>query len=114
MEAKPEFVNNHIHTTYSFSPYTPAEAVNRAKAAGLLTAGLMDHDSIGGGPEFRAAGALAGIGVTCGLECRASLAGTPFETRKLNSPDQIGNMTSWASSRRTSCREFISPPRTSC
>ena len=90
MEVKPEFVNNHIHTTYSFSPYSPTEAVTRAKAAGLLTAGLMDHDSIGGGPEFRAAGEAAGIGVTCGLECRANLAGTAFESRKLNSPDQAG------------------------
>ncbi|MCL2343254.1 MAG: PHP domain-containing protein, partial [Firmicutes bacterium] len=90
MKIKPEFVNNHIHTTYSFSPYTPTEAVIRARTAGLLTAGIMDHDSIGGGPEFRAAGIFAGIGVTCGLECRINLLGTPFKSRKLNSPDQAG------------------------
>lgn len=85
-----EYANNHIHTTYSFSPYTPTAAVWFARAAGLPTAGIMDHDSIGGGDEFRAAGDIAGIGTTCGLECRVSMAGTPFADRKLNSPDQPG------------------------
>ena len=47
-----EYVNNHIHTTYSFSPYTPTAAVYAAKKAGLSTAGIMDHDSIGGCEEF--------------------------------------------------------------
>ena len=41
-------VNNHIHTTYSFSPYSPTAAVWFARAAGLCTCGLMDHDSIAG------------------------------------------------------------------
>ncbi len=86
----PQFANNHIHTTYSFSPYTPSAAVYFAREAGLLTAGIMDHDSIGGGDEFRRAGELAKIGTTCGLECRISLAGTPFDDRKTNSPDQPG------------------------
>ena len=85
-----EYANNHIHTTYSFSPYTPTAAVWFARAAGLPTAGIMDHDSIGGGDEFRAAGDIAGVGTTCGLECRVSMAGTPFADRKLNSPDQPG------------------------
>ncbi len=86
----PKFANNHIHTTYSFSPYTPSAAVFFARDAGLLTAGIMDHDSIGGGDEFRCAGELAGVGTTCGFECRVSLAGTPFAARKVNSPDQPG------------------------
>ena len=30
-----EWVNNHIHTTYSFSPYTPAGAVYFAKKQGF-------------------------------------------------------------------------------
>ena len=50
-EPKPETgsdVNNHIHTTYSFSPYSPTAAVWFARQAGLCTCGLMDHDSIGG------------------------------------------------------------------
>lgn len=87
---RPEFANNHIHTTYSFSPYTPSAAVFFARDAGLSTAGIMDHDSIGGGDEFRRAGELAGVGTTCGLECRVTLAGTPFAGVKVNSPDQPG------------------------
>lgn len=43
-----EDVNNHIHTTYSFSPYSPTAAVYFARLAGLCTCGLMDHDSIAG------------------------------------------------------------------
>ncbi|MBO4931609.1 MAG: PHP domain-containing protein, partial [Clostridia bacterium] len=46
------FVNNHIHTSYSFSPYTPTSAVFYAWKAGLRTAGIMDHDSVGGTKEF--------------------------------------------------------------
>ena len=87
---RPEFANNHIHTTYSFSPYTPTAAVWFAREAGRGTAGIMDHDSIGGAEEFRAAGAIAGIGTTCGMECRVSMKGTPFADKKLNSPDQAG------------------------
>ena len=36
-----EDVNNHIHTIYSFSPYSPAEAVWRSFSAGLRTAGSL-------------------------------------------------------------------------
>ena len=87
---KPEYANNHIHTTYSFSPYSPTAAVYMARAEGLETAGIMDHDSIGGAEEFRRAGEIAGIGTTCGMECRVSLAGTVMADRCLNSPDQAG------------------------
>lgn len=61
---KPQFASNHIHTFYSFSPYSPTAAVWFAREAGLQTAGIMDHDSIAGGMEFRRAGQLAGLGVT--------------------------------------------------
>ena len=70
-------VNNHIHTTYSFSPYTPTAAVWFARAAGLCTCGLMDHDSIAGADEFLAAAAAAGMSATIGLECRVSMKNTP-------------------------------------
>nr|HQH62741.1 PHP domain-containing protein [Clostridiales bacterium] len=30
--ALPQYANNHIHTTYSFSPYSPAAAVYFARA----------------------------------------------------------------------------------
>ena len=42
---QPKFVNNvnnHIHTTYSFSPYSPAKAMYVAWTSGLATAGIMD------------------------------------------------------------------------
>ncbi len=89
-EILPQYSNNHIHTTFSFSPYSPTAAVWAARRAGLLTAGIMDHDSISGAREFRDAAALAGIGSTCGAEMRISYADTPFASRRLNNPDQVG------------------------
>lgn len=89
-EVKPEYANNHIHTIYSFSPYSPTAAVYMARAEGLETAGIMDHDSIGGAEEFRQAGEICGIGTTCGMECRVSLVGTSMATKRLNNPDQAG------------------------
>ena len=85
-----EFVNNHIHTTYSFSPYTPAEAVRKAAEAGLATCGIMDHDSIGGAREFIAEGRRIGIKTTVGLEARIKLSDTPFSGVFVNNPDQKG------------------------
>ena len=84
-----DYVNNHIHTTYSFSPYTPGDAAYRAWLNGLTTAGIMDHDSVSGAEEFIRAGEILGIATTVGFECRCSVAGTPFEGRRLNNPDQI-------------------------
>lgn len=83
-------VNNHIHTIYSFSPYSPSAAVWRARQAGLATAGLMDHDSIAGAAEFIEAGRLLHVPVTIGLECRVSLPGFAFSHRHINNPDQPG------------------------
>ena len=83
-------VNNHIHTTYSFSPYSPTAAVWFARAAGLCTCGLMDHDSIAGANEFLAATDAINMGSTIGLECRVTFKNTPFGDRRLNNPDQDG------------------------
>lgn len=88
--AVPCYVNNHIHTTYSFSPYSPTAAVYAARAEGLCTAGIVDHDSIAGAREFIEAGEIAGIPTTIGMECRVSMAGTPLEGRRTNNPDQVG------------------------
>lgn len=81
-------VNNHIHTHYSFSPYSPAKAVWMAAMAGLVTAGIMDHDSIGGAREFTAAGEILGLPTTIGCELRASFADTRLAGRRINNPDQ--------------------------
>jgi hypothetical protein len=84
-------VNNHIHTTYSFSPYSPSAAVFAARAEGLATCGIVDHDSIGGAEEFIEAGDIVGIPTTIGIETRVSFAETPLYDRRTNNPDQIGN-----------------------
>ena len=85
-----EDVNNHIHTTYSFSPYSPTAAVWFSWQAGLCTCGLIDHDSIGGAEEFLTACHIVGIPGTVGLECRATMKDTPFAQKKFNNPDQAG------------------------
>ena len=82
-------VNNHIHTFYSFSPYSPSKAVYLAWSSGLATAGIIDHDSVAGAREFIEAGSITGLPVTVGFECRCSFKGTPFEGRRLNNPDQL-------------------------
>jgi len=82
------FVNNHIHTCYSFSPYTPSSAVFYAWKAGLRTAGIMDHDSVGGLREFIEAGKIMNMPITCGCECRVNVKGTALEGKKVNNPDQ--------------------------
>lgn len=81
-------VNNHIHTTYSFSPYSPAKAVWMAYNAGLKTAGIMDHDSISGAREFIASGEILGMATTIGIECRVDMSATILANRKINNPDQ--------------------------
>ena len=81
-------VNNHIHTTFSFSPYSPAKAVFRSWVCRLATTGIMDHDSVGGAEEFIEAGKILGIPVTVGFELRCSMKDTPFEGKTINNPDQ--------------------------
>ncbi len=84
------YINNHIHTTYSFSPYSPTAAVYAARMEGLCTAGIIDHDSISGAEEFLEAAKLIGIPVTIGMETRVSMEGTRLEGRRTNNPDQEG------------------------
>ncbi len=81
-------VNSHIHTIYSFSPYSPAAAVYFSRQAGLVTTGIMDHDSVSGAAEFIEAGWIAEMPVTVGAELRADFSGTKLEGRKINNPDQ--------------------------
>jgi hypothetical protein len=89
-------INNHIHTIYSFSPYTPSMAALCARDAGLEAAGSVDHDSIAAAEEMIAACAELGIGGCAGFEVRVSFktaAGggpSPFADRKINNPDSEG------------------------
>ncbi len=86
---KPNFrendANNHIHTIYSFSPYSPTLAAYMAYSAGLTSAGIMDHDSLSGAKEFKSACEILNLGSTCGVEVRAKF-NKGFG--KLNHPDQ--------------------------
>ena len=86
-----EDVNNHIHTIYSFSPYSPTEAVWRSFNTGLRTAGIMDHDTISGAEEFIEAGKTIGLATTIGVECRCDFTTTPSAGRRINNPDQLSN-----------------------
>lgn len=80
--------NNHIHTTYSFSPYSPTAAVFMAWYEGLDTCGIIDHDGVGGCREFIEASEIIGMPVTCGLECRVRTDGTKLYGRMINNADQ--------------------------
>ena len=86
----PQYINNHIHTTYSFSPYSPTAAVYAARMEGLCTAGIIDHDSISGAKEFLEAAKIIDMPVTIGMEARVSMDGTRMEGRRTNNPDQVG------------------------
>ncbi len=86
----PQYINNHIHTTYSFSPYSPTASVYAARMEGLCTAGIIDHDSISGAKEFLEAAEIIGMPVTIGMEARVSMQGTRLEGRRTNNPDQVG------------------------
>ncbi len=83
-----EDINNHIHTSFSFSPYSPAMAVWMAYTAGLRTAGIVDHDTIAGAEEFIEAGKILGFPTTIGVECRVDMSKTPLGGRRLNNTDQ--------------------------
>lgn len=83
------YTNNHVHTTFSFSPYSPAKAVWMAANAGLSTVGIMDHDAINGAEEFIEAGKIMGIATTIGFEMRTDWSDTKLGGRRLNNPDQL-------------------------
>ena len=85
------YTNNHVHTTYSFSPYSPSKAVYMAVMNGLSTVGIMDHDAINGAEEFIRAGDIMGIATTIGFEIRTDWDDTPLKGRRINNPDQISN-----------------------
>ena len=89
-------INNHIHTIFSFSPYTPAMAALEAKKAGLVAAGSVDHDSEAASSEMISACAVLGMGGCSGIEIRVDFTeGTKkefFAKQKINNPDSPGNI----------------------
>lgn len=83
-----EEVNNHVHSTFSFSPYSPSMIAVKAVQAGLQTVGIMDHDSVSGAVEFLEACKIVSIASTAGVEIRVNMNGTSVEGRKTNNPDE--------------------------
>ena len=86
IEFRENDANNHIHTIYSFSPYSPTLAAFMAYRAGLTSAGIMDHDSLSGVKEFKTACEILNIGSTSGVEVRAKF-NKGFG--RMNHPDQV-------------------------
>ena len=82
-----EEVNNHVHSFYSFSPYSPTKIAFMALKSGLQAVGVMDHDSVAGGEEMLEAGKIFGMATTVGFEMRVNFDGAPYSGRKLNNPD---------------------------
>lgn len=83
-----EDTNNHVHTIYSFSSYSPTAAIYQAYKSGLVTVGIVDHDSVSGAKEFIEAGDILGITTTVGAEVRVSFADTKLNGKVLNNPDE--------------------------
>jgi predicted metal-dependent phosphoesterase TrpH len=83
-----EEVNNHVHSIYSFSPYSPTMIAVKAAQAGLRTVGIMDHDSVSGCEEFLEACKAVNIAGTVGFEMRVNMDGTAVEGLKTNNPDE--------------------------
>ena len=63
----------HLHTIHSDGTLSPGELVKRAKAGGLSTISLTDHDSVAGIEDARAAGRQVGVEVITGVELSVSV-----------------------------------------
>ncbi|NIT37373.1 MAG: PHP domain-containing protein [candidate division Zixibacteria bacterium] len=63
-----EYVDLHIHTTFSDGSLTPAEVVWRAVDLGLAAIAITDHDGVDGNAEAFAEGAQNGLEVITGVE----------------------------------------------
>ncbi len=88
VSAGEDYTNNHVHTKYSFSPYSPAKAVWAAYKSGLKAVGIIDHDAVNGAEEFIEAGKILGIATTIGFEIRTDWSGTKLSGKTLNNPEQ--------------------------
>lgn len=81
--------DNHVHSQFSFSPYSPSMIAWKAYQAGLDTCGIVDHESVAGCMEFRKACRILGIVPTIGFEIRMNWDETPLKNQKFNNPDQL-------------------------
>lgn len=67
---KEESVNLQIHTSYSFSPYTPSMAAYMAYRFSLTVAGILDDYTVAGANEFIKACKTLGITYSVGMNLR--------------------------------------------
>lgn len=61
-------IDLHAHTTASDGRSTPRELVDRARAVGITTLAVTDHDTMAAVPETAALAASAGLGFVPGIE----------------------------------------------
>ncbi|MGD2136073.1 MAG: PHP domain-containing protein, partial [Gemmatimonadales bacterium] len=61
-------IDLHVHSTASDGWYAPRDVVRRAAERGLRVIALVDHDTLDGLEEARAAGAEHGVRVVPGCE----------------------------------------------
>lgn len=70
-----EYIDLHLHTTYSDGVYTPAQVVEMAADRGLKAIAIADHDSVSGVSEAMAAGAGRGVEVIPAVELSVEYGG---------------------------------------
>jgi predicted metal-dependent phosphoesterase TrpH len=68
----------HVHTVHSDGSYTPSEAVELARRAGLAALALTDHDTLAGVAEARTAAAGTSLEIVPGVEISTDHGGREF------------------------------------
>lgn len=68
-------IDLHTHSTVSDGTYTPARLVQLARARGLRTFSLTDHDNVSGLDEAEAAAKAEGVELIPGMELTVDFAG---------------------------------------
>ncbi|MBN1622064.1 MAG: PHP domain-containing protein [Endomicrobiales bacterium] len=68
-----DYIDLHIHTTYSDGTFTPQEAVKYAKKVGLKAISITDHDITGGIPLALEEGRKQGVEIVPGIELSTEL-----------------------------------------
>jgi 3',5'-nucleoside bisphosphate phosphatase len=68
-----DFVDLHLHTTYSDGSFSPKEVVSEAKKAGIRAISITDHDITEAIPEAIEEGLKQGIEVISGVELSVEL-----------------------------------------
>ena len=61
----------HLHTTASDGDFAPVDVVRKARAAGLRTIAITDHDTVAGVGEAQQCGDAVGMRVIAGIEVSA-------------------------------------------